>query len=109
MALSHVSRLAFGRGKPHGGTVTDFEWAEFKDRKVAAAFPDGFTVYHAKGGWRDDATAEPIAEDAVIVEVAHDNGEESLRALRAVAAAYKIIFNQDAVMLTTVPATVEFI
>lgn len=109
MALTHVSRLAFGRAIPTGGTVTEDDWRAFEAQNVARRFPDGFTVIHASGGWRDAASGDPVTEGSTIVEVAHDNGPETLRALRALAASYKLIFNQDAVMLTTVPASVEFI
>lgn len=109
MALTHISRLAFGRAVPTGGTVTGPDWRAFEAQNVARRFPDGFTVIHASGGWRDAASGETITEATTIVEVAHDNGEETLRAVRAIAASYKLIFNQDAVMVTTVPATVEFI
>lgn len=109
MALNQITRLSFGRAKPDGGIVTDPEWIGFLHNTVAPAFPDGFTVTHGRGGWRDEATGQPITEGATILEVAHDGAPETLRAIRAVATAYKIIFGQDAVMASTVPATVEFI
>ena len=109
MALTHITRLAFGRAIPMGGEVTDTDWQQFADQHVATAFPDGFTVIHADGGWRDARTGETITEPTVIVEVAHTNEPETLKAIRALAGAYKLIFAQDAVMATTTAATVEFI
>lgn len=109
MALTQISRLAFGRNIPRGGVVTDPDWQQFEAQHLTAAFPDGFTVIPASGGWRDASTGQTITEPSTIVEVAHDGDAETRRALRAVADAYKLIFQQDAVMLTTVPAAVEFI
>lgn len=105
---THLTRLAFGRAKPHGGEVTDTDWEQFERDHLAASFPDGFTVIHASGGWRDAATGVTIREPSVIVEVAQDGSREAARAIQIVATVYKTIFQQDAVMVTTVPCTVDF-
>jgi len=109
MALTHITRLAFGRAIPTGEAVSDAEWRNFAVRELAPRFPDGFTVIHVEGGWRDAATGQTIREPSTIVEVAHGGSDEERRAILALARAYKLIFQQDAVMATTVPATVEFI
>ena len=82
---------------------------DFEQGAIAARFPEGFTIIHASGGWRDAATGETIREISTILEIAHDGGTEARRAVRAIAFAYKIIFDQDAVMVSTLPAAVEFI
>lgn len=107
--LSHLTRLAFGRARPNGGSVSDTDWQEFERDHLAASFPAGFTVIHASGGWRDAATGVTITEPSVIVEVAQDGSPEAARAIGIVATVYKTIFQQDAVMVTTVPCTVDFI
>lgn len=111
MALTHITRLAFGRAIPgsHGDTVDDAAWDVFEREHIARAFPDGFTVIEAHGGWRDVTTGTTIEEPSVVVEVAHDGGEEARRAVRIVATIYKALFRQDAVMIVTLPASVEFI
>lgn len=109
MALTHVTRLAFGRKIPGGGDVTDDDWEHFEREQIARAFPEGFTVIPAHGGWRDCATGTTIEEPTVIVEVAHNGAEEALRAIRVVAAIYRALFRQDAVMVTTLPANIEFL
>lgn len=107
--LSHVTRICFGRAIPEGGTVSGEEWQAFQHETLAAHFPDGFTVIEASGGWRDTQTDETIEEPSVIVEVAHDGSAEALAAIRSVATVYKVLFRQQAVMVATVPATVDFI
>lgn len=109
MALTHVSRLAFGRAIPNGGEVTDDDWNDFQAGPVAAMFPDGFTVLPASGGWRDATTGLTITEPSIILEVAHDGSTDAIAAIRMVATVYKTLFRQDAVMVTTVPASVDFI
>ncbi|MBB3990300.1 DUF3574 domain-containing protein [Croceicoccus naphthovorans] len=109
MTLTYITRVAFGRARPSGGLVTDPEWIGFRNETINPAFPDGFTVIDGRGGWRDAATGETISEPTTILEVAHDGSEEVLRAIRMVAGSYKIIFGQDAVMVSTAAANVEFI
>lgn len=109
MALTHITRLAFGRHIPGGGDVSDDAWEVFEREHIARAFPDGFTVIPAHGGWRDQTTGTTIEEPSVIVEVAHNGSEEAIRAIRIVATIYKALFRQDAVMVTTLPASVDFI
>lgn len=107
--LTHVSRIAFGRAIPSGGSVNAAEWAEFEADHIAAAFPDGFTVLECHGGWRDTETGCTIREPSVVVEVAHDGSQEAVAAIRAVATVYKTLFQQQAVMVTTTAAEVDFI
>ena len=109
MALTHITRLAFGRAIPGGGEVTDEAWEQFEREQIARAFPDGFTVIPAHGGWRDVTTGTTIEEPTVIVEVAHNGSEEVQRMIRVVALIYKALFRQDAVMVTTLPVSVDFI
>lgn len=109
MALTHISRLAFGRKIPGGGEVTDDDWLEFEREHIGRSFPDGFTVIPCHGGWRDRTTGTIIEEPSMCVELAHDGSEEAQRAVRIVAAIYKALYRQDAVMVTTLPASVDFI
>jgi hypothetical protein len=109
MALTHITRVAFGRAIPGGGEVDETQWEVFEREHIARSFPNGFTVIPAHGGWRDATTGTTIEEPTVIVEVAHDGSEEALRAIRIVATIYRALFRQDAVMVVTVPARVEFI
>lgn len=109
MSLTHISRLAFGLARPDGSTVPDAAWSAYEAETLARSFPDGFTVIPARGAWRDAATGRTISENTVVVEVAHDGSDEAVCAIRTVAAVYKTIFQQDAVMVSTFPASVDFI
>lgn len=109
MNLTHVSRIAFGRTKPDGGTVSAADWALFEANDISTRFPDGFTIIHALGAWRDVASKDTIREPSTILEIAHDGGEEAFRAIRAIAFTYKMVFNQDAVMISTARQSVEFV
>lgn len=106
---SMLSRLTFGRNIPDGDNVAETDWQDFVSGTIAGMFPDGFTVIHAEGGWRDASTGLTIREPSVVLEVAHDDTDEARTAIRTVAALYKALFRQDAVMVTTVRAAIEFV
>lgn len=105
--LSHISRVYCGRSKPEGGTVSESELKQFIDSKVTQYFPDGFTVLHADGGWRDMATGVTITEPSAILEVAH--GAQDSDRVMAMARAYKAQFGQQAVMVATTPVATRFV
>ena len=107
--LTQLDRLTFGRKEPDGSFIEPDDWARFEADHIAPAFPAGYTVIHAEGAWQDAKSGHPVHEPATIVEIAHDGSEETVRALLAVARVYKVLFNQDAVMRSTVPVQVDFI
>jgi hypothetical protein len=109
MSLTHISRMYFGMAIPDGGEVAAQDWQEFETDHIAAYFPDGYTVLHGQGGWRDSVTQRTIHEPTIVVEVAHEGSKENLAALRIVAAIYKALFQQQAVMIQTVKADIGFI
>jgi hypothetical protein len=100
-------RLYFGTGRPGGGTVSEAEWSAFVDEVVAPAFPDGFTLWNAAGGWRG-ADGNPVREASHVLEVAHPGGTAAAASIARVAAAYNARFAQEAVMQASVPACVAF-
>lgn len=109
MNLTHISRLYFGMAFPAGGEIAEQDWRNFEADHIATYFPDGYTVLHGEGGWRDTVTKETIHEPTIVVEVAHDGSQENLSALRIVGAIYKALFHQQAVMIQTVRAEIGFV
>ncbi|HEX2080421.1 MAG TPA: DUF3574 domain-containing protein [Longimicrobium sp.] len=102
-----ADRLFFGRSIPGGGTVSDGEWAEFVRDVVTPRFPDGLTVWHGQGQWRD-ATGQVLREDVTVVEIFHPAGTQSDAALREIANEYKRRFRQESVLRVRGAAGVEF-
>lgn len=100
-------RLYFGRCIPGGGTVSDEEWAAFLREVVTPRFPNGLTVLHAEGQWRD-SLGVVVREPTVIIEIQHPADGRSDAALEEIAAEYKRRFRQEAVMRVRAPAVVEF-
>lgn len=105
--LSTVSRIYCGLSKPDGSHVTDAMLDSFVDNTLAHEFPDGFSVLHADGGWRDLATGATIREPSAIFEVAH--GKQDAKRVLEVARAYKQEFGQQAVMVASVPVQTQFV
>jgi hypothetical protein len=79
----------------------------FIETVVARHFPDGWTITHAQGGWRDTATGDTITERSFVVEVAH--GPADAERVEAVAREWKRWAEQQAVMVTTTPAPARFV
>jgi hypothetical protein len=105
--LTTVSRIYCGLSKPDGSAVTPEALDSFVNGPLAQTFPDGFSVLHADGGWRDMATGQTIREPSAIFEVAH--GSQDAERVREVARAYKAMFDQQAVMVASVPVVTQFV
>lgn len=107
---SEVS-LTFGRRKPDGREVTFAQWEGFVRSEVVPRFPEGFSVIDVEGGWYDAKSGRTIEERSkrlsVVLDVSPDNVD--LQPWRDLAARYKGLFQQEAVMLTITPADVQFI
>ena len=67
--------LYFGMSKKDG-VVTDAEWQAFVDEAITPRFPDGLTVFDARGQWRgaDGAIGRERSKALLIV---HAPGPES--------------------------------
>ncbi|HYI09090.1 MAG TPA: DUF3574 domain-containing protein [Thermoanaerobaculia bacterium] len=101
-AVSVVDRLFCGLAIPGGGAVTEAEIETFLDEVVEPRFPEGFTVWRARGRWRGGS------EDTMIVELIHPKQARLDLAVREIAEEYRRRFRQEAVLRVTLPAEVHF-
>lgn len=102
------STLYLGRGMAEGGGVGDAEVQAFVDETIVPRFPDGFTLFDARGHWRDSATGRGVGERTVVFVVAHPPGPGADDALRSIADAYIARFDQSAVLRTDQPVCATF-
>ena len=62
--------LYFGRGKQHGGEVSDAEFEQFLREVVTPRFP-GFTYWPAHGSWMNQR------EESFVLVIIHAEGQET--------------------------------
>ncbi|MGN6520144.1 MAG: DUF3574 domain-containing protein [Dokdonella sp.] len=99
--------LYFGRATPGGGEVDEANWQRFEAEVLAHAFPRGYTTFDARGHWLGhDGVA--VSEASRVLVVVHDRSPSSDAALRAVVAAYRERFRQEAVLRERTVACVAF-
>ncbi len=94
-------------GAPESGTISEAEWRQFCDEHVTAEFPDGYTVLEATGYWKSGDASETLREDShiIVILAPSDAGEK----VRRIARQYRLLFQQESVLVTASPADAEFV
>jgi uncharacterized protein DUF3574 len=98
-----VAELLFGRSN-----VSDRAWDRFLAAEVTPRFPDGLTVYDARGQWRNPDTKKIARERSKVVMVAMPPGTDNDARLKAIIEAYKTRFRQQSVGMILRPSCVSF-
>ena len=98
-----VADLLFGTSH-----VSEASFARFLAREVTPRFPDGLTVFDARGQWRAPGSQKTSRERSKVVMIAMppDAGNEDR--LGKIIEAYKARFKQQSVGLIVRPACVSF-
>ena len=96
----------FGQEKGSGDTVDEEQWQTFLEDTVTPHFPDGLTVYDARGQWFDTAEERLYRESTKVLNVLvpADVVEDSVAAVHDISDIYKVQFDQQAVFYTSLPA-----
>ncbi len=95
---NQLSRLYLGMNKLTGGAVSEQEFNRFLQQEISSRFPKGLTLFEAKGQWRGGkGTVEQ--ESSRIVEIVCEDTPENRDKIVAIAAKYKAVFAQEAVMV----------
>ncbi len=102
-----LDRLYFGRAMPNGEEVSEQAWDQFVDEIITPRFPDGMTLWHAEGQWRD-ASGVIIEEATFVLEVAHEKSEADEQKLDEIIETYKEHFQQESVLRITEQIEVTF-
>lgn len=99
--------LYFGRNRKGGSEISEDEWHGFLGREVTPRFPNGFTVWDARGQWRGaDGTIEE--EQSKVLAVFHPADAASRSAVDSIVALYRSAFHQEAVLRARTAACVGF-
>jgi len=95
---NQLNRFYFGMNKPTGGAVTEQEFNRFLQQEISSRFPKGLTLFEAKGQWQG-ASGTVERENSRVVEIVCDDTPENRDKVAAIAAKYKALFAQEAVMV----------
>jgi hypothetical protein len=87
-----VIELFFGRAG-----VSDAAWDSFLASVVTPRFPDGLTVFEARGQWHDPRDQRVSREPANVVQIAVPRDRYEPAKLAQVIEAYKTTFQQQSV------------
>ena len=99
-------KIYCGMSSPDG-EVTEAQWNRFCNEYVTQAFPDGYTTIPAVGHWKSKKRSAPARENSRIIVVSAPAG--SLGKIRDLAKRYRRQFKQEAVLIVTTDAAVEFV
>jgi hypothetical protein len=102
------TQLFFGMSKPKGGAVSQRDWDAFVAREVSPRFPEGFSVIDGAGFWRDGTTQKTISEKSKVLVRLHPASAEADQAIGAIVEAYKVKFEQEAVLRVDRPVCAKF-
>jgi len=102
------TQLFFGMSRPKGGVVSTRDWDAFVAREISPRFPEGFSVIDGAGFWRDGASQKTISEKSKAVVRLHAPSAEADQAIGAIVDAYKVKFEQEAVLRVDRPVCATF-
>ncbi len=98
--------LYFGLDKPQG-SVSDAEWNQFLSEEVTPRFPDGLTVWDAKGQWKEP-NGKISKEPTKVLLLVHPDSLAEDKAIQTIIELYKKNFDQESVMKVRTAADVSF-
>jgi hypothetical protein len=100
--------LYFGQSKPGGGMITENEWKNFKENRIAKVFKEGSTVLNGAGNWADPVTQKLISEPTFVVIYFHKNSPKLSRQIDSLRFWYKTKFQQQSVLRVDKKIKVDF-
>jgi hypothetical protein len=103
-----VAELLLGRKIGDRLGVSETQFLNFLDREITPRFPDGLTVYDARGQYRDSERNRIVREPSKVVMIVLPGSSEDMARLNEVADAYKKRFRQQSVGIVVRQACVSF-
>ena len=88
--------LFMGLDSQSGEVVADEAWNTFIEDSVTPRFPDGLTVFDARGQWRN-SEGLVLKERSKVLVILVPPGEDGMRLTGEIADEYKRRFNQESV------------
>jgi hypothetical protein len=103
-----VAELLLGRKIGDRLGVSETQFLNFLDREITPRFPDGLTVYDARGQYRDSERNRIVREPSKVVMIVLPGTSEDMARLNEIADAYKKRFRQQSVGIVLRPACASF-
>ncbi len=103
-----VAELLLGRKIGDRLGVSETQFLNFLDREITPRFPDGLTVYDARGQYRDSERNRIVREPSKVVMIVLTGKPEDTARLSEIADAYKKRFRQQSVGIVLRQACVSF-
>jgi len=103
-----VVQLYFGRRLRTGGEVTQAEWQRFLAEEVTPRFPDGLTVFEARGQWRGGGVIENENSKVLLILGAGISASDMDTRIDTIAGAYEKRFQQRSVLRVDVEGCFRF-
>jgi hypothetical protein len=103
-----VAELLLGRKIGDRLGVSETQFLNFLDREITPRFPDGLTVYDARGQYRDSERNRIVREPSKVVMIVLTGNPEDMMRLNEIADAYKKRFRQQSVGIVLRQACVSF-
>lgn len=100
-------QLFMGRSNQTGEVVDDAAWATFLGDTVTPRFPDGLTVFDARGQWRA-SEGQINRERTKVLVILAPPGEDGLRLIDEISDEYKRRFSQQSVLQVVYDTCVTF-
>jgi hypothetical protein len=83
-------------------------WDQFLAGTVTPRFPDGFTVYDARGQWTDPKSKGLIREASKVIEIATPDTPQVRTSVADIARDYRAKFRQHSVGIVTSASCATF-
>jgi hypothetical protein len=101
-------KMYFGQDLEKGQEIPEAGWDRFVSQALTPRFPDGLTVYGARGQWTDAKAHRLVREHTRVVEIAATDTPAVRAAIADVARDYRVQFHQQAVGIVTSASCAAF-
>lgn len=96
-----IVQMYFGQDIEGQGSIPALRWQAFVRKDITPRFPDGLTIYDARGQWMNPKTGAIGREATKVVQMAVPLAPDLNTKIAEVAAAYRSRFHQQSVGVVT--------
>lgn len=92
------TNLYFAQTRPDGSMITEAEWKNFKENKIAKVFNKGSSTISVLGNWYDPDSHKLITEPSYLVIVDYKRSPQMSAQIDSLRYWYKTMFQQQSVL-----------